>query len=352
MFTPPRHLIPPPAGPGVHVSPFIYKSELLPPTCVSRLISLWCLSHSIFLFSGCRSHKAAAQACLSIVYVILTFLRFSLVLAVLSGNLWVWLSLGLGAGTGYFFLRPCVVCTTPTTSGDCEGCIRLKKARGHYTVQKATLRSKDIQQGQGRYFKKSSEYNNNHEDNQTQPLLTATLRTEKSQQLQLLKAIRKQQRLRLLNRTVTHDVQRSQTNLTATNSAEKSPPPLSATQDIQRSQPHLTATQDAEIPETPLRATCYRKTPDKFTTFLPSGQPSVQNMSNEERCDFVRETFQRLSRSRLERFQRQPHQSWVSPYSVSSDSQSQWDSSFDVSNVDIDDLLNEETYRVQESHKP
>jgi hypothetical protein len=43
MLTPPRHLTPPPAGPGVRV---IHLCILLvTPTCVSRLITLWYLSH-------------------------------------------------------------------------------------------------------------------------------------------------------------------------------------------------------------------------------------------------------------------------------------------------------------------
>jgi hypothetical protein len=43
MLTPPRHLIPPPAGPWVRVSHlFVW---LVTPACVSRLIILWYLSH-------------------------------------------------------------------------------------------------------------------------------------------------------------------------------------------------------------------------------------------------------------------------------------------------------------------
>jgi hypothetical protein len=50
MFTPLRHLIPPPVYPMVRFSPFI---SLVIPTCVSRLITLWYLSH----FIGELNHK-------------------------------------------------------------------------------------------------------------------------------------------------------------------------------------------------------------------------------------------------------------------------------------------------------
>lgn len=327
------------------------------------------------LSSCCRRHKTPAHICLSVAYVFLTFLRFSLVLAVLSGNLWVWISLGLGTGTGYFFLRPCLDCTTPMTADECDvscddGCVRLK-SRGRYTVQKAALRSKDVQQGQGRYSKRTNEYNNNHEDKQTQPLLTATQNaenltatqnTEKSQAFltaaqnteksqQLLKVKRNRERSRLL--TATRIAEMSQQLFTATHNAEKSQPLLTA-HNAESSQSAIAATHNAESSQPFLTATRNRETStlcpkDEYTTFLPHAQPSIQNMSNEERWEYIRQTFQRLSRSRLERSHRQRDQSCVSPDSSSSVTQSHWDSSFDVSTVDIDDLLNEDTYRVQES---
>jgi hypothetical protein len=44
VLSPPRYLIPPPVCPGVRVSSFIYLT-CVTPTCVSRLITLWYLSH-------------------------------------------------------------------------------------------------------------------------------------------------------------------------------------------------------------------------------------------------------------------------------------------------------------------
>lgn len=89
------------------------------------------------------------------------------------------------------------------------------------------------------------------------------------------------------------------------------------------------------------------------TTFLPSAQPTctIQNMSNEERWDYIRETFQKLSRSHLyaglER-RRMQDQSYLPCQSPRNTSHAHWESSFDVSAVDFNDLLNEESYRAQE----
>lgn len=74
-------------------------------------------------------------------------------------------------------------------------------------------------------------------------------------------------------------------------------------------------------------------------------------MNNEERWEFIRETFQKLSRSHLyaglER-RRMQDQSYLPCQSPRNISHVHWESSFDVSAVDFNDLLNEESYRAQE----
>lgn len=227
---------------------------------------------------------------LSTCHVVLTGLRFSLVLAVLSGNMWLWISLGVGAGTGYFFLRPCLNSATSGVSEDDDvdghGRAQLKTVRklGHYSVYKSAQQICSAQEEKrDDYYKQTTENNNNTNnrfdtDRQTQPLLH-------------------------------------------------------------------TAPQSAEVPTL---------TEDhSSTTFLPSAQPTctIQNMSNEERWDFIRETFQKLSRSHLyaglER-RRMQDQSYLPCQSPRNTSHVHWESSFDVSAVDFNDLLNEESYRAQE----
>uniref|UniRef100_A0A8W8M8M7 Uncharacterized protein n=1 Tax=Magallana gigas TaxID=29159 RepID=A0A8W8M8M7_MAGGI len=202
-----------------------------------------------------RKHKVPVHLGLSTCHVVLTGLRISLVLPVLSGNMWVWISLGVGAGTGYFFLRPCL---NSATSGEGK---------------------------RDDYYKLSTENNNNSDtnnrfdtDRQTQPLLHR-------------------------------------------------------------------APQSAEVPTL--------KEEHSSTTFLPSAQPTctIQNMSNEERWDYIRETFQKLSRSHLyaglER-RRMQDKSYLPCQSPRNTIQDHWESSFDVSAVNFNDLLNEESYRAQE----
>jgi hypothetical protein len=48
MLTPPMHMIPPPLYPWFHVRTFFLWLDI--PTCVSRLITLWYLSHFIILY--------------------------------------------------------------------------------------------------------------------------------------------------------------------------------------------------------------------------------------------------------------------------------------------------------------
>lgn len=88
--------------------------------------------------------------------------------------------------------------------------------------------------------------------------------------------------------------------------------------------------------------------------YFPLGaQPTctIQNMSNEERWDYIRETFQKLSSSHLyaglER-RRIQGQSYLPCQSPRNTSLAHWESSFDVSTVDFNDLLNETSYRAQE----
>nr|XP_011421724.2 uncharacterized protein LOC105324360 [Crassostrea gigas] len=240
----------------------------------------------------CRKHKVPVHLGLSTCHVVLTGLRISLVLAVLSGNMWVWISLGVGAGTGYFFLRPCLNSATSGVSEDDDvnghGRARLKTVRklGHYSVYKSAQQiCRAQEEKRDDYYNLTTENNNNNNtnnrfdtDRQTQPLLH-------------------------------------------------------------------TAPQCAEVPTL--------KEERSSTTFLPSAQPTctIQNMSNEERWDYIRETFQKLSRSHLyaglER-RRMQDQSYLPCQSPRNTSHAHWESSFDVSAVDFNDLLNEESYRAQE----
>lgn len=105
---------------------------------------------------------------LSTCHVVLTGLRLSLVLAVLSGNMWVWISLGVGAGTGYFFLRPCLNSATSGVSEDDDvnghGRARLKTVRklGHYSVYKSAQQIGSAQEEKrDDYYKQTTESNNN-----------------------------------------------------------------------------------------------------------------------------------------------------------------------------------------------
>nr|XP_034309518.1 uncharacterized protein LOC117683783 [Crassostrea gigas] len=131
-----------------------------------------------------RKHKVPMHLGLSKCHVVLKVLRLSVVLAVLSGKMWVWISLGVGAGTGFFFLRPCLNSATSGVSEDDDinghGRVRLKTVRklGHYRVHKLAQQiCRAHEDERDDYYKQTRENNNNNTNNrfdtdrQTQPLL-------------------------------------------------------------------------------------------------------------------------------------------------------------------------------------
>ncbi|XP_062607369.1 uncharacterized protein LOC134269162 [Saccostrea cucullata] len=225
-----------------------------------------------------RRHKVPVHLGLSVAHVILTFLRLVLVLAVLSGNIWVWISIGVGVGTGYFFMRPCLVCKTREAPVDYDVTIG-----GRVRLQ--TVR-------------KLGHYS-------VQKLTQQSKVTQEKQDV-------------YFRQTTEHN--------NNTHDTDKQTQPLlnTASQSTERS----------------------NLSPQESMTFLPSAQPTIQNMSNEERWDYIRETFQKLSRSHLyeglERRRQQQDRSYVPCESPLNSSQPRWESSFDASTVDIQDLLNEE----------
>ena len=246
----------------------------------------------------CRSHKLPVHLGLTACYVILTGLRCSLVLAVLSGNFWVWISLGVGVGSGYLLIRPCFISATSEVSGEedinGQGRVRLKTVRktGHYSIPKTARHSQSVPEStQIEYYIQTTENNNNNNNNHS------------------------------------------------TDDTDKQTHPLLHT-----------APQSEEKTILQQESTC------TSTTFLPSAQPTIQSMSNEERWDYIRETFQKLSRSHLyagiQERRRMQDQSYLPCQSPRIASHSQYESSFDASTVDFNDLLNEDSYRTQESAQP
>ena len=144
----------------------------------SILMSL--LSHSVcgkalhvcISFLYCRSHRLPVHLGLTACYVILTGLRCSLVLAVLSGNFWVWISLGVGVGSGYLLIRPCFISATSEVSDEedinGQGRVRLKTVRktGHYSIPKTGRHSQSVPEStQIEYYIQTTENNNNNNNN-------------------------------------------------------------------------------------------------------------------------------------------------------------------------------------------